>query len=433
MVSAGILIEACLVGMLILGDLARNMPIFFVLFFTATGAYLGAVWKTRTASLKLLFLFGFVFRATLLPLHPTLSDDIHRYLWDGRVQSEGINPYRYPPDARQLAHLRDETTYPRINHPKIPTIYPPLAQITFLAARLISPTVVGLKAVLIGLDLLTAWLLLGLLRTYDLNPGRILIYLWNPLVLLEISGSGHVDILGVTFLTLALLYLSVGGYGRAACALGLSVLGKVFAVCLLPIALRWAYTRSRFDKPGRAMAWPVALFFGTMLGGYLPYADVGRGLFSGLWTYAKQWEFNASVYVLLNGVLERDDLSRVVVGLLFLSAALVLTLKGVHPVRSGYLLAGLFVWLTPTLHPWYVVWIIPFLVFYASPAWIIFTGLVVLSYHVLIEYRSTGLWELPAWVGLAEYGGFVTVWMGERVWRHLKERGKGFPAEERPS
>ncbi len=431
LVVAGILIEICLIGMLILGDLSRNVPIFFVLFFSAFGIYLAAVWRARAAHLKLAFLFGLIFRATLLPSTPSLSDDIYRYLWDARVQSETINPYKYAPGAPELAHLREDTIYPRVNHPDVPTIYPPLAQITFLASTLLSPTVWALKLFLVGLDLLTAWLLIGLLRTYDLHTGRILIYLWNPLLILEVAGNGHMDILGVTFLILSFLYVSVGGTGRAACALGLSVLGKGFAICLLPMFLRWAHARSHSEERPAPKAWPFVLFGGTVSAGVLPYADVGWGLFAGLWIYAKHWEFNASVYGLLNGVLELGDLSRVAVGVLFLGAVLALTFKNVHPIRSGYLLAGLFVLLTPTLHPWYLIWIIPFLVFYASPAWLVFTGLVALSYHVLIQFRSAGIWEEAGWVKAVEYGGFIAVWIAERMWRELRKE-KGPPVGEGP-
>ena len=132
LLTAGVLIEACLIGILSQGDLRERVPFFLALFCGATALYLLAVWKSREAPLWLVAVFGLLFRATLLPASPTLSDDIYRYVWDGRVQAAGINPYRYAPASEALAHLRDGTIYPGVNHREIPTIYPPAAQALFL-------------------------------------------------------------------------------------------------------------------------------------------------------------------------------------------------------------------------------------------------------------------------------------------------------------
>ena len=437
LLAAGVLIEGCLIGILLLGDLRSQVPVFFVWFGLATAVYLFAVTRCESVSLRTVVCFGLLFRVTLLPSLPTLSDDLYRYVWDGRVQDAGINPYRYAPESEALAHLRDEEIYPRVNHPEISTIYPPLAQALFLGCYKIWPTVWGIKVALVGVDLLTAWFLLGLIRVFDQRPGQLLIYLWNPLLVVEVAGNGHVDILGVAFLVFALLYLQVGGHGRMAGALGLSVLAKFFALGLVPIFWRWicaggvreASKRERLSAMFVSRkAWPMLLFPGILLLGYLPYAGAGEGLFRGLGIYAEHWEFNSAAFDLFRALLGSGGGARLAVGTLFGGAVLALTLGWMHPIRAGYFLTGLFLWLTPTMHPWYLIWMLPYLVFYRSPAWLAFTGLSVLSYHVLIRYAAEGVWEEAFWVQGVEYGGFVAVWVA--AWgtvRFRRRRGQGRP------
>ena len=428
---AGSLMGACYIGILALGDAGQRMPVFFALFGAAYALYLWAVCRCDRVCLLPVVVLGVVFRATLLLAEPTLSDDIYRYVWDGRVQALGINPYVHAPNSEALAPLRDETIYPKVNHPHIPTVYPPLAQAVFLVIGAVWPGVLGMKFALVGFDMLTAWLLLGLMRRRGVPEGRLLVYFWNPLLVVEVAGQGHVDILGVAFLVMSLLYLEVERHGRALVALGLSFLGKFFPICMLPVA--WQWTGSGGDDGGRARwlggsvrgqnAWPILVFLGVVLLGYLPYIGAGPRLFAAFWNYARHWEFNSLVFWLLRMLLRDGDAARVVIGALFGGAVLAMTVRRTHPLRAGYVLTGVFIWLTPTLHHWYVVWMIPFLVFYRSPAWLVFAGLVALSYHVLIRYSAEGIWEEALWVRGMEYGGFALAWVGDRVWSRFSEAG----------
>ncbi len=92
---------------------------------------------------------GLVFRGTAFFAPPTLSDDIYRYLWDGRVQMAGINPYNYPPNDANLAHLKTED-WEGINHKHIRTIYPPLAQTIFAVGAFVYPTINAQKFILLS-------------------------------------------------------------------------------------------------------------------------------------------------------------------------------------------------------------------------------------------------------------------------------------------
>ncbi|MCE2439358.1 MAG: hypothetical protein J4F39_08030 [Candidatus Latescibacteria bacterium] len=419
---SGVLIGVCAIGILALGETRYRMPLFFVLFGLWMVFYVAAVLHCSCASLKTVVLFGLLFRVILLFSAPGLSDDVYRYLWDGRVQAAGINPYVYPPASEALADLKDDVVFPRVNHPHVPTIYPPLAQIFFRVCYLIHPSVWAIKTGLVLFDLLTAWFLLGLIRLYDQHPGQLLIYLWHPLLPVEVAGNGHVDALGVSFMVIAFLYLQVGGYARAFAALGLSFLGKFFAICLVPVFFRWICGRISQSSEGRLRAgfspkaiWPVLIFTATIAAGYLPYREAGDTLFAGFLTYAEHWSFNAPVYDILSYALDNPLWARAAIAVGFGTAVILFTFSRMPPIQAGFFLVGAFLLLTPTLHPWYAIWMIPFMVFYRQPAWLVFTGLIAVSYHVLIRYASEGVWEEAVWVTPLLFGGFALVWAFEWI------------------
>lgn len=226
-------------------------------------------------------------RASFVAGPPTLSDDLYRYVWDGRVQAAGVNPFVHAPASGALTALRDDAIWPRVNHPEVRTIYPPLAQLVFLAARgpLDSPT--GFKALFALLDLATCVLLWRVFA----RRGRerlTLLYAFHPLVLVELSHSGHMDALLLFFLVLAFERADAGRARWAAAALGAAIATKLFALILLPFFARRARS-----------AWLIAPALVAAL--YLPYAGAGSALFSGLSTYAGAWRFNESAFALLEG------------------------------------------------------------------------------------------------------------------------------------
>src|SRR3979411_1081620 len=157
-------------------------------------------------ALWLIFGLGIMLRAYVLLFDPLLSDDIYRYVWDGRVQSAGINPYRYIPADQTLAHLRDEKIYPNINRRDYAhTIYPPVAEGAFLLITRVSESVTWMKAVMVGCEAIAVWALVQLLVSFGFARQRALIYAWHPLAVWEFAGSGHVDALAIAFIALALL------------------------------------------------------------------------------------------------------------------------------------------------------------------------------------------------------------------------------------
>src|SRR5258705_10534045 len=185
-------------------------------------------------ALWLIFGLGIVLRACVLLFDPLLSSDIYRYVWDGRVQAAGFNPYRYIPADETLAFLRDGPIFPHINRADTAvTIYPPVAQFFFLVVTRIGENVTVMRVALLGCESVTVTLIMLLLRRMNRPVTRVIAYLWHPLPLWEIANNGHVDALMVALMLLGLWVALTGHALRGAIVIALSVLVKPLAAPVL--------------------------------------------------------------------------------------------------------------------------------------------------------------------------------------------------------
>jgi len=165
-------------------------------------------WRAPSSrrTLFVVLVFAALLRLSPLTAEPRLSDDIYRYVWDGRVQAAGINPYRHIPAEQPLAGLRDEAIYPKINRRDYaPTIYPPLAQMIFFATTRVSESVAWMKLTMVAFEAAGLWAVVWLLASWGLPPQRVVLFAWHPLAVWEIAGSGHLDALMICFVCLALV------------------------------------------------------------------------------------------------------------------------------------------------------------------------------------------------------------------------------------
>jgi hypothetical protein len=230
----------------------------------------------RTPSAHALWLIlgvAILLRLLLLTLDPFLSTDVYRYVWDGKVQAAGINPYRYVPADEALTSLRDTAVYPNINRADYAvTVYPPVAQMFFLLATRFGEYVTTMKAALLACEGLTVALILLLLRRLGRPLTRIVAYVWHPLPLWEIASSGHVDALMIALMMLG-LWLAIGKRPvSAAIAVAFAALAKPIAALALPACWRpWDW------RAPLAVAAVVALC-------YAPYLGVGWGVLGFLTT-----------------------------------------------------------------------------------------------------------------------------------------------------
>ncbi len=328
------LAPAVLSGLAVLASAGRGLPILLGL---ATATWLLCLRGAARTPALLVFSVAALLRLPFFftELH---SNDLYRYHWEGRVQLEGVSPLAIPPDHLALAALRDGD-FVRIVHPELPSPYPPLALGLFAAAAAAGLDELGLRNVLLALDLAVVAALLGWLRSTHRAPGWALVYAWSPLAVAS-AAAGHVDPLLLLCLV-GFAWAWERGHARlAAAALAAAILAKTVAVALLPwLALR---------RPHLVLATTLPL----VALGFAPHLAQG-GLFGSLPVFAAEFGFNASLFALLEWASPAGF--GLAAALLSVWFALVM---GTQPrVASAWALAlaGLLL-LSPTVHYWYLTW-----------------------------------------------------------------------------
>ncbi|MGQ0685662.1 hypothetical protein [Bradyrhizobium sp.] len=321
-------------------------------------------------------------RAYVLLFDPFLSSDVYRYVWDGRVQAAGINPYRYMPADEALVFLRDGMVFPHINRADTAvTIYPPVAQFFFFIVTRFGESVTVMRLALLGCEAVTVTLIMLLLRRMNRPVTRVVAYLWHPLPLWEIANSGHVDALMVVLMMLGLWIALTGHALRGAVLIACSVLVKPYVAPVLAGIWRpWD------------LKMPLVVIAAIALC-YLPYMSVGWGVLGFLTKgYLTEEGISAgndlwllSLWRLVIGEHQGDVVAYVTL------AALVLVFKGLSVARSSdrcmaarladinMLLLITLLLLSPN-RPWYFLIITPFAALCGSaPTWVVSIGALLLS------------------------------------------------------
>ena len=377
----------------------KHIGTFLTLYAAAFLGYVLAAWTVlRSPSAggvrpPLIILVSVLLHACLIPARPDLSTDIYRYAWEGRVVANGGNPFSSVPEDTTFASLRDGD-YGRVVYRNMPAIYPPLAQGAFALAAIAHPGPFALKVLFSLFDIGTALVLLRLLRRRGLPEATVLLFAWNPLVIVETAHSGHVDAMAAFFLVLGLALWESGRRVWAGIVLGLSALVKYLALASLPWLVRRRYL---------AVAIVLAA---VVVVGYIPFWNAGAKLFASLRLYTATWYFNGPPFFVLSSFLGSQDLARRLLlggGATFV---LVAAMRERDLARFLYLVVGCALVVSPTVYPWYLLWIAPFFALYRNRAWIAFSALVMLSYAVWTYYGDTGAWVLPNWLLVLEYAPF---------------------------
>ena len=341
------------------------------------------------------------------------DDDIWRYLWDGHVSANSVNPSRYAPADRNADFLAAPAAGPtrapdpwedirdNVNHAWIPTIYPPLAQGIFRLSHAIAPgSVLALKAILTALDLLTILLVWLGLRKLEADPAWLLLYAWNPLLIKVVAGSGHVDVLAGTMLALTAWFLLIRAHLPAAIALAAASLTKLAPILLLPFLAKRIGWR-------KALIVPV-----VVVAAYLPFSGSGSPVFSGLRLFAMDWQFNSAFFLLTHSLAStfssNPSLVARALGVLAICASMVWLWRrddgqaASFPLIASHMLAAVILF-SPTVMPWYLVWLLPLAVLSRTTIWVWLTGLVCLAFFVMVDgTQRTSVVAL-------EYGAFIVI------------------------
>jgi alpha-1,6-mannosyltransferase len=368
---------------------------------------------TGRAALAGILLVGLAMRLIVLP-SPPASSDIYRYIWDGRVQAAGINPYRYLPADEALRALRDEAIYPRINRASYaPTIYPPMAELVFLAATRISETPVFMKTVMIGFEGIAVWAILQLLAARGLPSTRVLLYAWHPLPLWEFAGSGHVDAMAIVFLLLAFVAVDRRSPILAGIGLAAGVLIKYFPAMAGPaIYKRWDWRLPAAFAASAALLYLPYLGAGTkvfgFLGGYVAEEGLEQGSGIFLWQLA-----GTLLHLPEHAFAFYFPLAAIVMAALGL-AAVVLRRERKADLPAAMMLAVTFMILFSPHYPWYFAWLIPFVCVHPLAAVIYLT--------CAASYLHIAIWPPGLGDGLLLYGGFALILIGELAIRRFNKK-----------
>jgi len=369
----------------------RTSPLgFFACLGAAGGSYLVVVRLLPQAGLEsrgaLVFCLGLavVWRLPLLMGPPVLSTDVYRYVWDGRLQRLGYNPYTVVPSDPTVEHLHDQETK-KLNHPALPTPYPPVAELFFRAATAGNESARAVKMALELCDVLIVMILFRWLASSGRSRSLVLAYAWNPLVALEAAGSGHVDLLGALLLLCAAWCLAERRRTLATLAWTLAIGVKFFPIVLLPIV--WRRVRPRDLAAGAVLL--LALYGPFLVHGRLPIGSLG--------TYLDYWRFNAPLFAAAEAVAP----ARLGVALaVAIGIGVAARLRRFRPANAP----AAWVWpiaatllAAPAVYPWYLLWLTPFLT--SAATW----ALAVWTMSVLIAYLDS-ISGLPRWGIAVEYG-----------------------------
>jgi hypothetical protein len=437
--------------------LKGGVPAFIVLFLIQFSIYLVACYLVLSRKkpagglakisnvlvVAVVLIFSVFFRSELVDEPPYLSSDVYRYVWDGRVQSEGINPYRYIPSDENLSHLRDQAIYGFINRRDFAqTIYPPAAQMIFLALYTLSPSDVhSFKVGMSWFDGATmVAILLSLLRL-GLEPSRIVIFAWHPLVIWEGAHSGHIESAWIAFLALAILARTYNRPVLIGIALAVATLIKFYPVLMLPAFIYSQhysidgaglprglsqFARRALEVVSSSATRRVMLAFGgTVVLAYLPYVGAGSLIFGYLPGYLKEEGFvhSGSRYFLL-------ELARNVVNVpsIVYSAVAALILFGFglwtiirsrqraeDTIKYALGMIGAFLILSSPRFSWYFAGLIPFLCFIPRTSWFYLSGACVFLYLLWLTSDYPGI---PVWLGVALYGPTAAF----LFWEYLRRR-----------
>jgi hypothetical protein len=342
---------------------------------------------------------GLALRLIVVAEEPLLSTDVYRYVWDGRVQGAGINPYAFVPADPRLAHLRDALIFPHINRADYAvTIYPPLAQMFFFVVSRIAETVTTMRLALVACELVTVALIIDLLRRLELPVTAVVAYAWHPLAVWEIANNGHVDALMVALIMMAVWLLVNARPVAGAVAVALAAVVKPYALIVLPAFWRpWDWR-----VPGAVIV-AIAVC-------YLPYLGAGRSVFGFLTGYVSEEGLASGDGIWL--VALAQAIIGKVPGLTAAYVAAAAAVMGWLALRvvsrpdpapkivirdvAVLLMAGLF--FLSANYAWYFLALVPFLAFGAgAPAWVMTLAAFLLYRPSLLPHNEL-MWKTAAFL-----------------------------------
>jgi alpha-1,6-mannosyltransferase len=317
----------------------------------------------------LLLLFPILFRILMILSVASLSTDIFRYMWDGMLLGNGVDPYRYVPSSQELDRFKSVSYFEAYDHKSEFTIYPPLGQFFFATCYLLfGNSMLGLKSLVSIVDLLNGLLIVAILMKSGGDTFRAyfgaLVYLWNPLVIVEFSNSGHVDALAIFFLLLSIYCLFALSIPSSATLLAMSFLTKWIPAVTIPIF--WKYFLNEKSSSFWKAVVSTALVTTIIV---LPfYLSSGLGFIMSMAYFTANWRFESTLSRLIVFVGNFSGsgelfMAKVISYAIFIAIYVAVLGKArlyraIKTIDCSILILALFYLITPAVYPWYATWLV---------------------------------------------------------------------------
>ncbi|MFT5053977.1 MAG: alpha-1,6-mannosyltransferase [Oceanospirillaceae bacterium] len=394
----------------------REQTVLLLASFAGLNLFWFLTWFDLKITVKQVLVLGLLMRAVYLFHLPSLSDDVYRYLWDGKLLLDGISPFQFTPKEWlvQQPLFDAEGLYPLLNSKEYYSVYPPFQQVIYAFVNLIAGHSILLKLITLRLLVILAEfgsmiLILKLLKHYERSATELMLYALNPLIIIEFTGNLHGEVFMVFFMLLFLWLWAKDGLILAASAFGLAVLSKLLPLMFLPAIIL-------------KLKWSRGLLFGCIVGsialaGFIPMANVDQLIHmnASLQKYFLSFEFNGSIYYLIRefGFWWKGYNIIYLTGKVvpFIVLGLILALSVLKRKQWNLPAIFMFAWMiyylfATTVNPWYIAVLIPFSIFSKYRSAFLWSLLVPLSYHA---FRGGGVQE-NTWVLWMEYLP-VYVWL----------------------
>lgn len=337
-------------------------------------------------------------RFILLFSVPNLSDDYYRFLWDGWLINNGFNPFDFRPsdfmNDKTFAIAPLQLLFDKMNSPDYFSVYPPINQYifsltTFLFPNSISGAVMIIKLFLFGFELLAIFSLYKITQQLHWSKHTVLWYALNPLVIIEFCGNLHFEGIMIGFLLFSIYLLTINRHLLSALVFSGAILTKLHPLMLLPFFLK--YLGGKRSIPFVSIVGIICVLASAPL--LLPFHSSLSRLYNitnSLELYYQTFEFNGGFYYLLRAIgyhiygYNAIQLIGKILLLLNIIGLFILFIKQKRTIKSLILSIALayFIYnlLATTVHPWYILSILPFalLVNFKTP--IVWTAVIILSY-----------------------------------------------------
>ena len=386
--------------------------------------YLAVMQKIETIDIRWLIGFAILFRLLFLFAVPVLSDDIYRYIWDGRLLAGGINPYEYlPGEVIGRVPGVDGEFFQLLNSPHYYSVYPPVAQFVFWVSAVLFPGNLEGSILVFRLFVLLAevgifFLLFFLARQYRIHPANLFWYALNPLVILELAGSLHLEVFMIFFVLLAISLLSINRTVTASVAFALAIGVKLLPLMFLPLMIK----RLGFKKAFVFFTFTGAftlLLFAPLMGGPLV-----KGLSSSLGLYYQKFEFNAGPWFLVreigywvkgyNIIQSTGPWLAILSGILIIAYTRYDYQKKILLTEAAAILSCIYFSFSTIIHPWYIVPIVALFSLSRRKLGVVWSFFVFFTY---LGYTAAGYSEQYALVAI-EYLAVFSWYFYE--WKKLK-------------